>query len=144
MQKNDTNPDRTKTLRKRIETITDSFENPGKYASPAGPAEIYDTLLEILDLLRNRKLVSNPKDPIKPEDLENIPTIKKKHEKFYSSSNKTIRKYPEPIIKVKAKISKENINATEKILTDNGIDLDEAATILQAVGYALLDTELYP
>lgn len=29
------------------------------------------------------------------------------------------------------------------VLTDNGIPKDEAPTVLQAVGYALLDTELF-
>jgi hypothetical protein len=39
---------------------------------------------------------------------------------------------------------KKNIAAAEKVLIDNGIEEDEASTVLQAVGYALLDTELYP
>ena len=39
---------------------------------------------------------------------------------------------------------KKNIAAAEKVLVDNGIEEDEASTVLQAVGYALLDTELYP
>jgi hypothetical protein len=34
--------------------------------------------------------------------------------------------------------------AAEKILSDNGVEPDEASTVLQAVGYALLDEELYP
>lgn len=38
----------------------------------------------------------------------------------------------------------DKIKATEQILIDNGVDEDEANTVLQAVGYALLDTELYP
>ena len=38
----------------------------------------------------------------------------------------------------------DKISAAEKILMDNGIEKDEAATVLQAIGYALLDTELYP
>lgn len=40
-------------------------------------------------------------------------------------------------------ISKNDITKAEKILTDNGIEMDEAQTVLQAIGYALLDTELY-
>lgn len=36
------------------------------------------------------------------------------------------------------------IAAAEQILIDNGIERDEAATVLQALGYALLDKELYP
>jgi hypothetical protein len=39
---------------------------------------------------------------------------------------------------------KKNLAAAEKVLVDNGIEEDEASTVLQAVGYALLDTELYP
>lgn len=32
----------------------------------------------------------------------------------------------------------------EKVLIDNGIDPEEVETVLQAIGYALLDKELYP
>lgn len=32
----------------------------------------------------------------------------------------------------------------EKVLIDNGIDPEEVEIVLQAVGYALLDKELYP
>ncbi len=39
---------------------------------------------------------------------------------------------------------KEAIEAAKQVLIDNGIDEDEAQTVLQAIGYALLDTELYP
>ena len=35
-------------------------------------------------------------------------------------------------------------NAAEKVLIDNGIDEDEAQIVLQAIGYTLLDEELYP
>ncbi len=34
--------------------------------------------------------------------------------------------------------------AAERCLRDNGIDKDEVQTVLQALGYILLDTELYP
>lgn len=37
-----------------------------------------------------------------------------------------------------------DLKKAEKILTDNGVEADEAQTVLQAVGYALLDKELYP
>ena len=40
-------------------------------------------------------------------------------------------------------ITKDDITKAEKILTDNGIETDEAQTVLQAIGYALLDSELY-
>ena len=32
----------------------------------------------------------------------------------------------------------------ERVLIDNGIEADEAEVVLQAIGYVLLDTELYP
>jgi len=38
----------------------------------------------------------------------------------------------------------KRVAAAEQILIDNGIEKDEAATVLQAIGYALLDAELYP
>ena len=40
-------------------------------------------------------------------------------------------------------INKSKVEAAEKVLVDNGIEEDEASTVLQAVGYALLDAELY-
>lgn len=42
------------------------------------------------------------------------------------------------------KITKEQIKAAEQVLIDNGIEADEAQTVLQAIGYTLLDEELYP
>lgn len=41
-------------------------------------------------------------------------------------------------------IAKSKIGLAEQILIDNGIDPDEASIVLQALGYALLDVELYP
>jgi hypothetical protein len=41
-------------------------------------------------------------------------------------------------------MEKNKIAAAEQILIDNGIDEDEASTVLQAIGYALMDMELYP
>ena len=41
-------------------------------------------------------------------------------------------------------IRKEDIIKAEDVLIDNGIDPDEATDVLQAIGYVLLDTELYP
>ena len=40
-------------------------------------------------------------------------------------------------------IHKSKVKAAEKVLVDNGIEEDEASTVLQAIGYALLDVELY-
>lgn len=42
------------------------------------------------------------------------------------------------------KISESKIRAAEGVLIDNGIEPDEAQNVLQAIGYVLLDTELYP
>lgn len=36
------------------------------------------------------------------------------------------------------------IRKAEQCLIDNGIEADEAETVLQALGYILLDEELYP
>lgn len=41
-------------------------------------------------------------------------------------------------------ISKEAIKKAERCLVDNGIEPDEAQTVLQALGYILMDQELYP
>lgn len=37
-----------------------------------------------------------------------------------------------------------NRSKAEQCLVDNGIESDEAAVVLQALGYVLLDEELYP
>jgi len=41
-------------------------------------------------------------------------------------------------------ITQDNIDAAEKVLRDNGVDPNEVYTVLQAIGYTLLDIELYP
>lgn len=41
-------------------------------------------------------------------------------------------------------ITEDDIEKTERVLVDNGIDPDEAQIVLQAIGYTLLDKELYP
>jgi len=41
-------------------------------------------------------------------------------------------------------MNKEKIKKTESCLIDNGIEPDEVQIVLQALGYILLDTELYP
>lgn len=43
-----------------------------------------------------------------------------------------------------AGIPNTSIKKAEQILVDNGIEQDKAATVLQALGYTLLDKELYP
>ena len=40
-------------------------------------------------------------------------------------------------------ISDDNITKSLQVLIDNGIDEDEAETVLQAIGYTLIDTELF-
>ena len=40
-------------------------------------------------------------------------------------------------------VSKGAVKKAEQILIDNGIEADEVQTVLQAVGYALLNKELY-
>ena len=47
-------------------------------------------------------------------------------------------------IKVDRTITAGNINQTKKVLIDNGIEEDEAETVLQAIGYTLLNIELFP
>lgn len=44
----------------------------------------------------------------------------------------------------KTKITSEDIKRAEQVLIDNGIEPGEADTVLQAIGYTLIDTELYP
>ena len=41
-------------------------------------------------------------------------------------------------------ITPEDIKRAKQVLIDNGIEEDEADIVLQAIGYTLIDTELYP
>ena len=41
-------------------------------------------------------------------------------------------------------IENEAVQAAELVLVDNGLDDDDAAEVLRAIGYVLLDCELYP
>lgn len=41
-------------------------------------------------------------------------------------------------------VNEEIRSLAEHVFTDNGIEPDEAPIVLQALGYVLLDTELYP
>lgn len=45
---------------------------------------------------------------------------------------------------VNTEIHENQIKSAEKVLIDNGIDPDEAYIVLQALGYVLLNVELYP
>ena len=40
-------------------------------------------------------------------------------------------------------ITDDNITKSLQVLIDNGIDEDEAEVVLQAIGYTLIDTELF-
>lgn len=55
----------------------------------------------------------------------------------------TVLPYRKSTIDFHSNISKEEIINAEKVLIDNGISKDEAPVVLQAIGYALLDLELY-
>lgn len=48
------------------------------------------------------------------------------------------------MIKVNHEITEAEIKKTMQVLIDNGIEEDEADTVLQAIGYTLLDVELFP
>ena len=50
--------------------------------------------------------------------------------------------YPINILDIS--ISEEQVDKAIKCLIDNGIDEDDACVILQALGYILLDEELFP
>ena len=47
-------------------------------------------------------------------------------------------------ISVHAFVEQTQLNKAMQVLKDNGIDEDECEIVLQALGYALLDTELFP
>ena len=47
-------------------------------------------------------------------------------------------------MKINHEITKEEIERTLEVLIDNGIENEEAETVLQAIGYTLLDAELFP
>lgn len=51
--------------------------------------------------------------------------------------------YRKETIEFHSNISKEDIINAEQCLIDNGIDEDEVQIVLQAIGYTLLDLELY-
>ncbi len=45
---------------------------------------------------------------------------------------------------INCEINEKQINKAMRCLVDNGIEIDEACTVLQALGYILLDVELFP
>ena len=51
----------------------------------------------------------------------------------------------DPIVAVSnGHVRKGDIEKAERCLIDNGIEADEVCTVLQALGYIMLDVELYP
>lgn len=47
-------------------------------------------------------------------------------------------------ITVLATITDDDIKSAVGVLIDNGVDADGAVDVLQAIGYVLIDTELFP
>lgn len=45
---------------------------------------------------------------------------------------------------IRVEVKRSDIDNAEQCLIDNGISRDEAQVVVQALGYILLDTELYP
>lgn len=46
-------------------------------------------------------------------------------------------------VRVDTTITRDMIDRAMRVLVDNGIEEDEAETVMQALGYALLDKELF-
>lgn len=44
---------------------------------------------------------------------------------------------------IRTEIKRSNIEESLQVLIDNGIEPDEAEAVLQAIGYTLLDEELF-
>lgn len=49
-----------------------------------------------------------------------------------------------PIDLCNTTITEEKVNKALQCLIDNGIEEDEACNVLQALGYILIDEELFP
>ena len=99
----------------------------------------YDRLVNIL-----KKHIEDPDNPIDVEDLCVRAGADDQLDEIMDIVG--VDSYDELIEKLKKcyKPDEERLKATEKVLVDNGIEADEADTVLQAIGYVLLDTELYP
>lgn len=85
-----------------------------------------DKVIDILDIVSN----------ICDYAINNSHTKQSQFTKLEQKLRKYIVDAPKP--------SAECIKKSEQVLVDNGIEEDEADTVLQAIGYTLLDTELYP
>lgn len=60
------------------------------------------------------------------------------------SINTSVADTNQVVATINGYIREDHIKKAERCLVDNGIDADEACEVLQALGYILLDTELYP
>lgn len=60
-----------------------------------------------------------------------------------ASSMDYVRGWNNAVSDMRSRI-KNNLSKAEQCLVDNGIEPDEAPVVLQALGYILLDEELYP
>ena len=60
-----------------------------------------------------------------------------------ASSMDYVRGWNNAVSDMRSRI-KNNLSKAEQCLIDNGIEPDEAPVVLQALGYILLDEELYP
>lgn len=66
--------------------------------------------------------------------------MEKSLQKFYKKGEQGIMKINEDYsLTINTEINAENIRRALKVLTDNGIDPDEAGVVLEAIGYTLLD-----
>ena len=75
--------------------------------------------------------------------VETINSYQIMHKKQVEKEKKA--KLDSIVIKLnKANVGVEDIKGAKQVLIDNGIEEDEADVVLQAIGYTLLDTELYP
>ena len=82
-------------------------------------------------------------DMIDSAGVETINSYQIMHKKQVEKEKKA--KLDSIVIKLnKANVGVEDIKGAKQVLIDNGIEEDEADVVLQAIGYTLLDTELYP
>lgn len=77
-------------------------------------------------------------------DIESSKTVRPKKTLNESCGVSDESKLDESINLHESAINQDKINKALQVLIDNGIDEDEAEIVLQAIGYTLLDTELFP
>ena len=114
---------------------------PNELANLTAKAYKYDRLVEEL-----KKYIDNPDNMVEVEDLCVRAGADNQLDEIMDIVG--VDGYDELIDKLQkrtlCKPDEERLKATEQVLIDNGIEADEADTVLQAIGYTLLDTELYP